>query len=363
MKRDEKIDIMKGLAILLMVMGHSGFLFTDFIYLFHMAVFFMISGYLFSLRKVTTVKEITPFIWRKVKGIWWPYFLWNALYTVLNNIFIKIGVYSTDSFLIGELQVEAHSVMTPKQMFVNIIKGVFMVGRTELGGAFWFLRTLFGLSILFALTDFILNKLISNDKYADVIHCIISVVLMCGGYATYLMDVKSLSIPIVLSVYILYFMGYAIKKYDFIKYIKSWIALPVSMIILLICDPMINISLGSNRYGNPGYLLVCSLAGWLLLYNFADIISHLRCKNILTLLGKNTLTIVIHHFWCLKLVHIIQILLYKYPSKYIAAFPYLNPNGLWWVAYTTVGITAPLAISCLYKKVANLVCGKNTAKT
>ena len=41
---------MRGIGIVLMVLGHSGFPGTDFIYLFHMALFFMLSGWLFSLR-------------------------------------------------------------------------------------------------------------------------------------------------------------------------------------------------------------------------------------------------------------------------------------------------------------------------
>lgn len=49
-QRDPVIDSMRGIGIVLMVLGHSGFPGTDFIYLFHMALFFMLSGWFFSLR-------------------------------------------------------------------------------------------------------------------------------------------------------------------------------------------------------------------------------------------------------------------------------------------------------------------------
>lgn len=49
-RRDPVIDSMRGIGIVLMVLGHSGYPGTDFIYLFHMALFFMLSGWLFSLR-------------------------------------------------------------------------------------------------------------------------------------------------------------------------------------------------------------------------------------------------------------------------------------------------------------------------
>ena len=44
-QRDGVLDAMRGIGIVLMVVGHSGFAGTAYIYLFHMALFFMLSGY------------------------------------------------------------------------------------------------------------------------------------------------------------------------------------------------------------------------------------------------------------------------------------------------------------------------------
>ena len=51
-KRDETIDIMKGILMSLVVMAHAQGPFHRFIYLFHMPVFIMISGYLFHNDKL-----------------------------------------------------------------------------------------------------------------------------------------------------------------------------------------------------------------------------------------------------------------------------------------------------------------------
>lgn len=59
---------MRGIGIVLMVLGHSGFPGTDFIYLFHMALFFMLSGWLFSLRGGPV-----HFIKRKAVTLWLPF--------------------------------------------------------------------------------------------------------------------------------------------------------------------------------------------------------------------------------------------------------------------------------------------------
>ena len=76
---------MRGIGIVLMVLGHSGFPGTDFIYLFHMALFFMLSGWLFSLRGGPV-----HFIKRKAVTLWLPFVLANTAFTVLNNLFLKV---------------------------------------------------------------------------------------------------------------------------------------------------------------------------------------------------------------------------------------------------------------------------------
>ena len=47
-QRIEELDIVKALGIICMVAGHSDAPFTHFIYLFHMAVFFMAAGFFFK---------------------------------------------------------------------------------------------------------------------------------------------------------------------------------------------------------------------------------------------------------------------------------------------------------------------------
>ena len=48
--RDESIDIVRGICIVYMIMGHIGFgsLFSKYIHAFHVPIFFLISGYFYS---------------------------------------------------------------------------------------------------------------------------------------------------------------------------------------------------------------------------------------------------------------------------------------------------------------------------
>lgn len=55
--RLEEVDIQKGLLMILVVLGHSSFSHKNYIYWFHMPVFFFISGFFFK-----TYNKQLPFI-------------------------------------------------------------------------------------------------------------------------------------------------------------------------------------------------------------------------------------------------------------------------------------------------------------
>ena len=79
-KRFEWIDILKGIGIILVVVGHSNFSFAKattamfiqkYIYSFHMPLFFFVSGYLFVKDKYSNFKR---FLRVKTKTLMIPYF-------------------------------------------------------------------------------------------------------------------------------------------------------------------------------------------------------------------------------------------------------------------------------------------------
>ena len=360
--REQRIDIIKGITIVLMVLGHSGFAGKKFIYLFHMAVFFMVSGYLFKPNYEGRIRGISVYILKKVKSIWLPYFIWNAVYTLLNNVLIKWNIYSATTFEVADTVVNKHPYMSFAEMAKNIVKGIAMVGRTELGGAFWFLRTLFALTILFCIADYILNCLFKKEIVKDVIHLVISVGFLGCGYITHLMGIKAISVSVVLSSYILYFGGYMIKKYKLMSCIPKAVGIIAGVVVLLLCYFGPGISIGDNSYGNPLYLLICSAAGWVLVYEIARIWEEIGGTRIIAYIGQKTMAIVIHHFWCFKLVHCIQIAVYGYPIKSLAAFPNLKCDHGWWLAYLTAGVLLPILLNFVWEKPVRLLHNRQKCK-
>lgn len=78
-QRDDKWDMVKGIGIILMVLGHSGipYYIYDFIYLFHMGLFFFVSGYFLKLPKdldnVKWHQDYYCFFKKKLKALWLPF--------------------------------------------------------------------------------------------------------------------------------------------------------------------------------------------------------------------------------------------------------------------------------------------------
>jgi len=76
-QRDTSIDILKGIAILLVVYGHTWPFCRNFIYLFHMAVFMMASGYCFKA-KIKSFSTWKNYVIKKIKGLYVPFVIWVA---------------------------------------------------------------------------------------------------------------------------------------------------------------------------------------------------------------------------------------------------------------------------------------------
>lgn len=94
MERKKELDIIKGCGILLMVIGHSGFPFWHFIYLFHMPIFFIASGYVFNSSYSQNYDSIKTFVYKRIKSLWLPFFTFSSFFLLLWNVFVKINLYT-----------------------------------------------------------------------------------------------------------------------------------------------------------------------------------------------------------------------------------------------------------------------------
>ena len=93
-KRLEYLDMVKGLAIILVVLGHIEFIshpLRVWISSFHMPVFFIVSGILIRYKNEAD-QPLLPLIAKKARQILIPYFWFSLLYFVIDifNVLLQV---------------------------------------------------------------------------------------------------------------------------------------------------------------------------------------------------------------------------------------------------------------------------------
>lgn len=366
MKRDIKIDIIKGIAILSMVLGHTYFIGTHFIYMFHMAVFFMASGYFIRDKSSESLTNVKNTIIKRIKGLWLPCFIWNTIYTLLNNFFIQTNIYTTDAGVSAYLDSSLVSIgktMSVKEMGVNIAKGLLMAGHTTLGGAFWFLRVLFYISVVYIIIDFCLKKILKSQNKVIIAQGIVSAVFLAIGYFMSLKNIEIFATDRCFTCYSLYYIGMLLGKIKTEK-LKLWHYVIIggagcATVAVLSCFG--SISIGNNDYVNPIFMLAASLGGWFFLFGIAGLLENIKIINsVFIVLGQNTLALVIFHFLCFKPINLIVSLVKGWPLSTVSGFPVNYTDGCWWIAFTITGTVIPIGIWLVWKRIKKALFSKQT---
>lgn len=103
-KRINWIDVAKGWAIFLVIIGHSGISqylcdVYSWIYSFHMALFFILSGYVFSVKKY---HRYGGFLLHKLKTLIIPYFVFQVLNNFIWHLYVRLGFVAASNRSIGD---------------------------------------------------------------------------------------------------------------------------------------------------------------------------------------------------------------------------------------------------------------------
>ena len=347
--RVDEIDILKGIAIILMVTCHAGAPFSQFVYLFHMAVFFIASGYFYKDKYSNDIGGLFNGIKQKIKGLYVPFVLWNTFFVLLHNLFINVNVYSDNpsiSNYIGNNFVNTTNYYDLKTMGIQVLKGMLFSSKEQLLGAYWFIKVLFVISVTYMIVDYFIRKF---NKRKWCIQGFISIGLLATGFYCSIKGITVKELEIVCSCYILYFFGNILGDNHLIQIghaTKGLIVVFFSTVLLLFFCKFGSISLGSNKYVNPFFFMAASLAGWALLINISSLLQKVTSglKNVLIYVGKNSLTIMLFHFLAFKIVTVLVVVFAKLPLFCIAAFPNLYGDKYsLWVAYSLAGVLVPLS--------------------
>lgn len=352
------IDIIKGLGILSVLAFHSEAPLPTWITLFHMAIFFIASGYCYNPNYSDSTNSLKLFIKKRLKSLYLPYIICMVLYSILHNTFINLNIYTDNPEIINIVGTNfGHT--TPywslSENLTNIIKILLLHGDAELGGAMWFFATLFEISILYILIEFCLKHLLK--KHSLLILSILSLLFLVLGFICQKNSLTLMGLDRTLSFFILFHIGSVFNRKNFFRNNHNNIfhifAFIISYYVIIFSDKEGTVALNANGYTNPIFLLLVSTAGWFIFYEVAYFLNKTKSfSKVISYLGKNTTPVVAMHFLAFKPVNLLYGIVNNYPLCIVAAFPVVdNIDGYLWILYLSCGLAIPLLLNKFYSVV------------
>lgn len=279
-KRIEWIDAAKGIGIILVVAGHvpTTAPIKQFIYSFHMPLFFFLSGLVFKSGSL----GLKSFIQKKARSLLFPYVCF-AIITYLFWFTVE-----------RHLPFSSSSDVDPFTPFMGIFLSIEDNYMMTYNPAVWFLTALF----LIEITFFLYTKL-AKGKFIALF------AVACGaiGYCGSLLLDGSLpwNADVVFTAIAFYALGYCLKNWLTQHKPKRTV---IACILLFLTTAYIQsynirIDMRANDYGNALIFYLASLLG----IAGTIYLSH-RLKQIafLTYLGRNSIVILLLQFVALAIV-------------------------------------------------------------
>lgn len=335
MKRDNFWDYTRGVGMLLVVLGHTNFVGTSWIYLFHIPLFFIVSGALFSVSFPLYTK-----ISNKFKRLYLPNLKYGLIFLLLHNLFTVLHIYPEEASY------------TISDYFRGLIKIIFG-GNEKLGGAMWFLRALF-ISYLLYVCCFILCKdkrLLIGSKKAIYLFLSYSIISSCGWLFinfSQIYPIRIITIPCIIFPFIV--LGKWIQKNDLHKLCtkkNSYFLVVFSAGVLCLMSPYISVDLAYLKLPNPILYYSLGCIGFIFVLGSYGILQNTKIDKWIIYIGRHSIPILALHFLSFKLVTYVYILLTNSNMSLLSKHPIpaLSDNIFLPMIYTIIGIGLPLLLN------------------
>lgn len=349
MQRNPSVDIAKGIGISLMVLGHSGVpeMGSAFIYMFHMPLFFILSGWCL---KEKYLEQPKTFVAHRLKGLWWPYVKWSILFILLQNWFCKLHLYSP-SYSYKGAGVLPYSLREMKDRVWSTVTN--MEGAPQLLGGYWFLREL----LLASLISWLLIKLIPvicrkrglsfvNALWLALVTTMFSAVANRFGLWLPVFNIS----PVTWLAVGFFLAGFAWRQ----TWGGEFRSLPITLLLAAIvfaASRMMPSGMQDVTIITTVPYFACGIAGTIMTVNVSRWISKsiTTAGNILSWIGRNTITILTWHFLSFKLVSLIIVNRYALNSEHLGEFPVIAQYAQqgWWIVYFLVAMAATMATTSI----------------
>lgn len=337
--KNNYISIAKALGIILMVVGHSGcpIAISKFIYLFHMPLFFVCSGYFF--KEISEWPSLHSFYKKRMKGLYLPYLKWSLLFLLLHNTFRHLHI--------------TESVIYQKEDYIRqLIKMIFMTDYELLIRPFWFIKELFFASLIVATISF-LNSRLSTKKKTELFFVIAIVSSVISKFVPPIPLIGNCSVLCLSILY--YYTGILIYKYkQFIPltYTTSILTFIIVLFGSLFFKGTIDMRF-TNVYNQIPYYIM-SIAGIIMILCVSNKLETTKSVSLLYYIGNHTMPILALNLLALKVGSFLKIWIYGLPSEQLASFTVIyDCNSWYWLIYTIIGVAIPLLIHFIYIKIVH----------
>ena len=336
--RDLTIDAIKGMGIVLMVYLHAGGGFSEFVNLFHMAVFFIASGYLWNRNKAADFSGFRKYAAGKLKTLWLPFVLFNGILLLLNNVLVAAGIYET--------------ALNLRQTALSFAKVLVFSYRTQLGTPTWFLAVMFFVTLIWALLELLFTKTGHRSLMMWICFAVFAAAAQVVSITGIRLPANAHSCFIA---FMCYEAGMFIREFQLMQKLTGWLryaALAGSFAVLTGLSFFTHISFINGELTNAALFVAASLCGWVFLWATASVLFQ-PIKKAVAFLGQRSMWILLYHLLFFKAVTWIYLLVTKGDMLRLTEFPSIKDGALW-IIYLIAGVLFPVLLSVLWKSFVRL---------
>ena len=341
---NNSVSFSKGVGIILMVLGHTFFSAYGYavIYMFHMPLFFFLSGYCF---RESHLEDFRNYARKRFSRIYIPFVKWGLLFLLLHNIFFHLNIYNDLYGFEGEVsQLYGMSDYLKKAFLIFFC----LSGNEQLLGGYWFLHTMFFASFIF----YGLLRLKIPVVWGGVLSLLLSTLLYFRGIPViniFCGSKEFLAVSCMMA-------GYMYKNYSIDKLVNKHIAyvIPVCALLVILGSLYWNGEMVNMKWTHTIPYFVSAIAGSIVVMKFSGFFvnkSH-RFSGFISTIGNKTIEVLTWHFLSFKIVSLIIIAYYGLPIERLAEFPVMRPYHVqgWWVLYFVIGVAVPVIGTICTKK-------------
>lgn len=285
-------SIVKGIGIFCVIMGHACMWSQQFIYLFHLQLFFFVSGYLYSEKKYG--KHPLLNVKNKLRSTWKIYVLLYWIVILLHNVLMKLG-----------LQPLAYHAYTVKETVIQMIRALFGAGSELMLGPAWFLVTIVQASVLLGFIVYLTGMVerFTNTLVKILLQFIIVSALAYYAYPLVLGQIKwfaDFQYALIVLPYL--WMGYLVRNYygEIDKVLHLVLGLICALVVYKVSTyEWVDITIG---HVFP-YMYIIAVFGIYMALCLAKMIRNIPyIGQLCRFMGEKSMTIMIVHFPVLRVI-------------------------------------------------------------